>query len=59
MFAEDEADSTDDEVEQFSTDSGGGEAAAAAAAECTELPSRPSHLPLRLDRASHSRETLF
>lgn len=50
VFAEDEADSTDDEVEQFSTDSGGGEA--------TELASRPPP-PLRADRPSHSRETLF
>ncbi|XP_026765097.1 uncharacterized protein LOC113523357 [Galleria mellonella] len=57
VFAEDEADSTDDEVEQFSTDSGGGEAAALG--ESTELTSRPMPLPLRLDRASHSRETLF
>ncbi|XP_004928016.1 uncharacterized protein LOC114252610 [Bombyx mandarina] len=57
VFAEDEPDSTDGEVEQFSTDSGGGEAAAVG--ECTELASRPVHVPLRLDRASHSRETLF
>ncbi|XP_072941686.1 uncharacterized protein [Epargyreus clarus] len=55
VFAEDDADSTDDEVEQFSTDSGGGDAANA---DCTELVSRPA-LPPRLDRASHSRETLF
>lgn len=51
VFAEDEADSTDDEVEQFSTDSGGPEAG-------TELASRPVR-PLRVERASHSRETLF
>lgn len=57
VFAEDDADSTDDEVEQFSTDSGGGEATVIG--ECTELASRPAPLPLRLDRASHSRETLF
>lgn len=57
VFAEDDADSTDDEVEQFSTDSGGGEAAALG--ECTELSSRPTPLPLRLDRVSRSRETLF
>ncbi|XP_013185935.2 uncharacterized protein LOC106131382 [Amyelois transitella] len=57
VFAEDEVDSTDDEIEQFSTDSGGGEALALA--EGTELTSRPAPLPLRLDRASHSRETLF
>lgn len=58
VFAEDDdADSTDDEVEQFSTDSGGGEAAGIG--ECTELSSRPEALPLRVDRASHSRETLF
>lgn len=47
VFAEDD-DSTDDEVEQFSTDSGG--------AECTELASRPAP---RSQRTSHSRETLF
>lgn len=58
VFAEDDdVDSTDDEVEQFSTDSGGVEAAGIA--ECTELSSRPEVLPLRVDRASHSRETLF
>jgi hypothetical protein len=57
VFVEDDGDSTDDEVEQFSTDSGGGEAAAAA--DCTELTSRPTPLPLPLERASHSRETLF
>lgn len=58
VFAEDDDDdSTDDEVEQFSTDSGGGEAAGAG--ECTELSSRPKALPLRVDRASNSRETLF
>lgn len=57
VFVEDNPDSTDDEVEQFSTDSGGGEAAAAG--ECTELSSRPVPLPLRLDHSSHSRETLF
>lgn len=50
VFAEDDADSTDDEVEQFSTDSGG--------PDCTELTTRPG-LPLRIERASHSRETLF
>lgn len=55
VFAEDDAESTDDEVEQFSTDSGGPEAGTS---ECTELTSRPI-LPLRIDRASHSRETLF
>ncbi|XP_023942119.1 uncharacterized protein LOC112048706 [Bicyclus anynana] len=54
VFAEDEADSTDDEVEQFSTDSGGPEPGA----ECTELATRPA-LPMRLERASTSRETLF
>ncbi|CAG5044704.1 unnamed protein product [Parnassius apollo] len=48
VFEEDD-DSTDDEVEQFSTDSGGG--------ECTELSCRPAQP--RHDRASHSRETLF
>ncbi|XP_068627712.1 uncharacterized protein [Battus philenor] len=48
VFAEDE-DSTDDEVEQFSTDSGGG--------ECTELASRPA--PLRSHHPSKSRETFF
>lgn len=57
VFVEDNPDSTDDEVEQFSTDSGGGEAAALG--ECTELSSRPMPLPLRLDHTSHSRETLF
>lgn len=58
VFAEDDADSTDDEVEQFSTDSGGGDATLVG--ECTELSSRPNTaLPLQLDRASHSRETLF
>ncbi|CAH0721481.1 unnamed protein product, partial [Brenthis ino] len=55
VFAEDDADTTDDEVEQFSTDSGGPDAGAH---DCTELTSRPV-LPLRVDRASHSRETLF
>ncbi|OWR52588.1 uncharacterized protein LOC116766620 [Danaus plexippus] len=54
VFAEDD-DSTSDEVEQFSTDSGGTDPVAS---ECTELASRPA-LPLRMDRASHSRETLF
>lgn len=57
VFVEDNSDSTDDEVEQFSTDSGGGEAAATG--ECTELSSRPVPLPLQLDHTSHSRETLF
>ncbi|XP_028163193.1 uncharacterized protein LOC114354822 [Ostrinia furnacalis] len=59
VFAEDEVDSTDDEVEQFSTDSGGGDVTTVG--DCTELTSRPTPtpLPLRLDRASHSRETLF
>lgn len=57
VFAEDEVDSTDDEVEQFSTDSGGGEAAGVS--DCTELATRPTPLSLRMDRASHSRETLF
>ncbi|KOB65270.1 RING finger protein 10 [Operophtera brumata] len=56
VFVED-SDSTDDEVEQFSTDSGGGEAAATG--ECTELSSRPVPRPLRVDHTSHSRETLF
>ncbi|KOB58198.1 RING finger protein 10 [Operophtera brumata] len=56
VFVED-SDSTDDEVEQFSTDSGGGEAAATG--ECTELSSRPAPRPLRVDHTSHSRETLF
>ncbi|XP_073967504.1 uncharacterized protein [Choristoneura fumiferana] len=56
VFAEDD-DSTDDEVEQFSTDSGGGEQAAGG--EGTELACRPARPPLRLDRVSHSRETLF
>ncbi|KAI5636632.1 hypothetical protein NE865_10648 [Phthorimaea operculella] len=56
VFAEDDGDSTDDEVEQFSTDSGGGEAGAAG--EGTELVNR-SDLPVRIERASHSRETLF
>lgn len=49
VFAEDDADSTDDEVEQFSTDSGGPDG--------TELTARPA--PVRLERAEHSRETLF
>ncbi|CAH0397010.1 unnamed protein product [Chilo suppressalis] len=57
VFAEDDVDSTDDEVEQFSTDSGGGDATMVG--ECTELSSRPTPLPLSLDKASHSRETLF
>lgn len=57
VFAEDDGDSTDDEVEQFSTDSGGGDATVIG--ESTELSSRPTPLLLRLDRASHSRETLF
>lgn len=55
VFAENDGDSTDDEVEQFSTDSGGGDVNIDI--ECTELASRS--LPLRVDRASHSRETLF
>ncbi|KAI8440506.1 hypothetical protein MSG28_001769, partial [Choristoneura fumiferana] len=46
VFAEDD-DSTDDEVEQFSTDSGGGEQAAGG--EGTELACRPARPPLRLD----------
>ncbi|KAG7305616.1 hypothetical protein JYU34_009708 [Plutella xylostella] len=58
VFAEDEVDSTDDEVEQFSTDSGGG-AECAAAADSTELTSRPRTLPPRIENSSHSRETLF
>uniref|UniRef100_A0A1E1W4H5 Uncharacterized protein n=1 Tax=Pectinophora gossypiella TaxID=13191 RepID=A0A1E1W4H5_PECGO len=58
VFAEDDADSTDDEVEQFSTDSGGGEAAVPG--ESTELATRPQPLNLRMGHpASHSRETLF
>ncbi|CAG4941498.1 unnamed protein product [Colias eurytheme] len=56
VFAEDDADSTDDEVEQFSTDSGGG--TEVGVSECTELTSRPIYPP-SFDRASHSRETLF
>lgn len=55
VFAEDD-DSTDDEVEQFSTDSGGGEHGVAG--ESTELSCRPAP-PLRIDRVSQSRETLF
>lgn len=57
VFAENDGDSTDDEVEQFSTDSGGGEAPHGA--DCTELASRPTPLPLRVDRVSISKETLF
>lgn len=48
VFAEDDPDSTDDEIEQFSTDSGGG--------ECAELAVRPG--PRRVPHA-RSRETLF
>ncbi|CAK1544689.1 unnamed protein product [Leptosia nina] len=56
VFAEDEADSTDDEVEQFSTDSGG--VTEVGAPDCTELTTRPV-CSSSFDRASHSRETLF
>lgn len=57
VFDDEEAICTDDEVEQFSTDSGGGEGTHGF--ECAELVSRPSPLDLRIDEASHSRETLF
>ncbi|XP_047517989.1 uncharacterized protein LOC125058033 [Pieris napi] len=56
VFAEDDADSTDGEVEQFSTDSGGG--TEVGALDCTELTSRPL-CSTSVNRASHSRETLF
>lgn len=57
VFAENDADSTDDEIEQFSTDSGGGEALMGI--ECSELSIRQSPMTLRVERASQSRETLF
>ncbi|XP_050672265.1 uncharacterized protein LOC126970424 [Leptidea sinapis] len=55
VFAEDDADSTDDEIDQFSTDSGGG--IEVGVTDCTELTSRPKYTQVKHD--SHSRETLF